>query len=435
MKTKLKTASALSALLAGLSGSLAIAQEAGGETDRPVQPYYGDINAFYGDINAFYGDINAFYGDINPFWGDINAFYGDINAFYGDIHPFYGDINAFWGDINAFYGDINAFWGDINAFYGDINAFWGDINAFWGDINAFWGDINAFWGDINAFAEPGDYETLASQLGVMFANAETVFGDAIRIKTGQSFDEAFLSGLLAKYGISLEDPQSLAGLSDAERLSFILDFHDGLMAYSGADQVDYWMPTINWTPALAQSVGMGAGVTVGVLDFSVGNSIEVRTAFGQTGTIVNHGSAVTSLIAADMDGEGVMGVAQDVTISTYNPFDETLTTNFGEVGDGVVRLAQTGSSVINMSLGVPGWTLNGDWNQVFSNPLLAPHADDIVFVVAAGNDGSAQNANIDWTGVPVVDNLLIVGSVNPLGYMSSFSNRPGEACFTVAPHA
>jgi hypothetical protein len=51
-------------------------------------------------------------------------------------------------------------------------------------------------------------------------------------------------------------------------------------------------------------------------------------------------------------------------------------------------------------------------------------------VFAAGNDGVSQTADVDWSAVGAVDNLLIVGSVNPAGEISSFSNRPGEACLT-----
>ncbi|WP_203290651.1 S8 family peptidase [Maricaulis parjimensis] len=394
-----------------------------------IDPFHGDISPFHGDINPFHGDINPFYGDISPFWGDINPFWGDINPFHGDISPFHGDINPFWGDIEAFHGDIEAF-------HGDINPFWGDIAPFWGDIGPFWGDISAFWGDIDAFSESsaGDYGSLADQLNSMFAQAEAVFGSAIEAQTGSSFRDAFLADLLAKYGFDPSDPESLDGVSAEDRSRFFLDFYDGLMGYTGIDHVDHWMPAINWSPALSQSVGGGDGTVVGLLDFSFDASelLTVRTQRGDTSWMnFNHGAAVASLIAAPMDGQGVMGLAPESTLISYNPFDETLTSNWNDVREGVLALVHQNASVINMSLGVPGWTFHQDWADILSDRSIRRQAGDTLFVFAAGNDGVTQTRNVDWSSVWNASNLLIVGSVDPNGRISRFSNTPGTACLTI----
>ncbi|MFW6299965.1 MAG: S8 family peptidase [Oceanicaulis sp.] len=430
MKALLNRTVATAALVA-MAGAPAIAAKPPHHNSEPeagefVLPSYGAINPFYGAINPFYGHINPFYGDISPFWGDISPFWGTIN-------PFHGDIDAFWGDISPFYGDINPFWGTINPYYGDINAFWGDINAFWGDIGPFWGDINAFWDDIDAFTE-ADFATLAGDLGSLFAQAEAVFGPAVEAATGRSIEEAFLADLKARYGLDTSDPFSLAGLDEQQRAAFFLEFYDELMGFTGADRVDHWMPAIAWSPALAQSAGGGAGVTVGLVDFSldsVAGEGHRATLGGREYLNFNHGLAVTSLIGADMDGEGVMGVAPDVSMWLANPFDETLTANWEDVTWSVRRLAQIGSDIINLSLGVPGWTLHPEWARVLSSGNLNAHRRDALFVFAAGNDGSTQTADIDWSDVEDVENLIIVGSINPAGEISSFSNRPGEACLTV----
>jgi hypothetical protein len=422
VKNSLKNTVAAAALVGAL-GAPAFAAAPPGQDEASEQyefvlPSYGTINPFYGTINPFYGDINAFYGHISPFWGDISPFWGTIN-------PFYGDISAFWGDISPFYGTINPFWGDISPFYGDINAFWGDIGPFWGDINAFWGDISAFTED--------DFAKLASDLDTVFAEADAVFGPAIQAVTGQSMEDAFLAELKARYGIDTSDPESLAELDAQERSAFFLEFYDSLMGFTGSDRVDHWMPSIGWTPSLAQSVGGASGVTVGILDFSLGAYADGdnRATFGGREYLeFNHGLAVASLIGADMDGEGVMGVAPDAAMWLYNPFDETLTANWEDVTWGVQRLAQVNSDIINLSLGVPGWTFHPEWARVMSSGNLNAHASDILFVFAAGNDGVTQTVDVDWSDVGEVENLLIVGSVNPAGEISSFSNRPGEACLT-----
>lgn len=435
MKNSLKLGSAIAALACAL-GAPAFAQDAGDEEAHAassdfILPSYGQINPFYGDINPFYGQINPFYGQISPFWGDVTPFWGQINPFYGQINPFYGQINPFWGDISPFYGQIDPFWGQIDPFYGDINAFWSDISAFWGDIGPFWGDINAFWGNIDAFSEE-DFAKLAADLDQMFADAEATFGFAVNAKTGLSLDEVFLNELRARFGIDTSDPESLANLSAAERSEFFLAFYDGLMNYTGVDHVDHWMPSINWSPALSQRVGGGSGVTVGMLDFSLADGIDGLKGSGRNGAYLdfNHGEGVANLIAADMDGEGIMGVAPDVSLRLYNPFDESLTASWSDVGEGVIDLAKSDTDIINLSLGVPGWTFHQNWADVFSNRRVQKASDEILFVFAAGNDGVTQTIDVDWSDVGEVENLLIVGSVNPLGEISSFSNRPGEACLT-----
>ncbi|MCR5877712.1 S8 family serine peptidase [Phenylobacterium sp. J367] len=75
-----------------------------------------------------------------------------------------------------------------------------------------------------------------------------------------------------------------------------------------------------------------------------------------------------------------------------------------------------------MSLGVSGWTLHGDWKDA-----LAGQAANTVFVIAAGNAGTTQSQDIAWN-FSEDPALLVVGSVDPDGVISDFSNRPGNAC-------
>lgn len=384
-----------------------------------------------GPILPRYGDIDPFYGDINPFWGDINPFYGDIGPFWGDIDPFWGDINPFYGDIDAFWGDIDAFYGDIDPFYGDIDAFWGDIGAFWGDIGPFWGDIDAFWGDIDPF-DTEAYSTLTGDLNELFNRAETVFGPAIEGETGRSFQEGFLNDLTAEYGINMSDPASLASVTAQQRAAFFLAFHDGLMNFSGRDHVDHWMGAINWSPAMAREASTRFPVVVGIVDFSLPSRIDGLIGGGNGNDYLdfNHGAAVADLISARHDGEGLMGVAPSVRLRLENPFDETLSTNWDDVRSSVRRLSYH-SAIINASLGMPGWTFHEGWSDVLSDWYIRHSAPHTLYVFAAGNDGITQDLDVDWSAVRNVENLLIVGSINPGGEISSFSNRPGDACFTV----
>lgn len=398
-----------------------------------LSQHSGTIDPFYGDINPFYGDINPFYGDIDPFWGDINPFWGDINPFYGDINPFWGDINPFWGDINPFYGDIEAFWGDINPFYGDINPFWGEVGTYWGDIGPFWGDINSFWGDIDPFAANTQpkYDRVAAMLQDLVKRSEAVWGAAISEKTGQSFSAAFANDIFAKYGIDLADPDSLSKLTAADRSLFFLDWYDGLMSFSGVDHVDHWMPLINWSPSLTQDQGGGADAIVGLLDVKIQSNDVLGTSVDFVGgynySVNSHGISVAGLITGKHDGESIMGIAPDVKLLNYNPFDETGTASWTDVTSGIKTLRERGATVINMSLGVAGWTLHSDWENVFTDSSVSSMTDTI-FIKAAGNEGVTQTADVYASDSNIYDNLVIVGSVDPTGNISYFSNTPGEAC-------
>ncbi|WP_339746564.1 S8 family peptidase [uncultured Maricaulis sp.] len=388
-------------------------------------------------ILPFRGDIDPFHGDIDPFNGDINPFRGDINPFYGDISPFWGDISPFWGDIDPFSGDISPFWGDIDPFHGDINPFWGDIAPFWGDIGPFWGDINAFWSSIDPGA-PGsssDYNRLHRALDTMFARADQVFGDAVRAETGQNFNSGFLRNLLAEFNINPADRDSLATVTAETRSRFFLAFYDGLMAYSGTDRVDHWMASINWTPALSQAARGGEGAKVTMIDFGFASdeaaeaaNVHVRNGVGTSSFY--HGAAVASLINGAHDGVGVMGIAPDANVSLYNPFDDSNSTDWASLTDGVTRMVRGHPDVMNLSLGVSGWVLHPEWNNVFGDKTINRMGQDTLFVMAAGNDGISQTTDVAFDLTNLFGNLLLVGSVDPNNQISSFSNRPGTACVT-----
>ncbi len=422
-----------------------------------IQPFKGDIDPFRGDIDPFRGDIDPFRGDINPFRGDIDPFRGDIDPFAGDLNPFRGDIDPFSGDINPFYGDISPFWGDISSFWGDIDPFRGDIDPFTGDIDSFWGDIDPFaveglgaywnhagaqWGDLNAAwsalgpyqaSTQSSYSELRNEFQALINFSSTTWNAAVQAQTGQPMTTAFANPLLAKYGIDLGDASTLANVDAADRARFFLEWYDGLMSFSGSDQVDHWMPAINWTPTLTQDQGNGHDAAIGLLDVAISPSDDnleyLINVGGYTMSPNEHGAAVASLIAGRHDSKGVLGIAPKATIYAYSPFDDTGSSNFVDVSNGIDALTAAGANVVNMSLGVPGSTFHQDIADIFQGASAQGAADNTVFVIASGNDGIVQTADIDWSDDAVSSNLLIVGSVDPNKKISIFSNTPGEACF------
>ncbi len=422
-RTMHRTARALALVGASLVAMSAHAQSqpAPSTASGPVTPRYGDINPFYGDIQPFYGNLQPFYGDISPFWGDINPFWGDINPFYGDINPFYGDINPFWGDINPF-----AEAGAAGVDYGKVGDFWRGIGTSWKSLNADWGALNP---------TSGDYSGVAGRLSGLVDSSEAFWGTAVSKKTGLNFRDGFANAMLAKYHIDLANPSSLAALSPTDRARFLLDWYDGLMNFSGTDRVDWWMGAVHWNPALTQIQGAGSKTVIGLLDFTVTGDTVLRQNIiwydGVSNFTNGHGAAVASLMVAAHDGQGVMGIAPGARVVAYNPFDATGTASWDDITAGVAALTSNHASVVNMSLGVRGWTFNPGWNDVFASTTLKRITTNTVFVIAAGNEGVTQTQNVPWN---VTNNaeFILVGSTDAAGRISNFSNRPGEACLLTA---
>ena len=383
-----------------------------------VAPSYGTIDPFYGNIDAFWGDINPFYGNLDPFWGDINPFYGNID-------PFYGNIDPFWGNLDPFYGNIDPFIGLATPDYALIGTFWRDIGKFWYEANKEWGAVGILSTDIEK------YQRLQQTLLGLVARSDATWGAAVTATTGKSFRAGFADAMFAKHGIDLANLATLEGLTPAQRAYFFLDWYDGLMEYSGRDRIDHWMGSVNWSPALTQTQGGGAGTIIGLLDSTVVNDPDLANNIVYSGGYFNplagHGTAVASLMVAAHDGRGLMGIAPNARVAAYNPFDTTGTASWTDVTAGVVALKAQGASVINMSLGVSGSTLHKDWNLLFAAPAVAATRGSTVYVVAAGNEGKAQLDNIAWNWA-TDPNLIVVGSVNPGSQISSFSNTPGTAC-------
>lgn len=398
-------------------------------TEAPTKPLSGTINPFYGPIDPFTGTINPFHGPIDPFTGTINPFYGALN-------PFYGNISAFWGSLNPFHGPIDPFTGTIIAFNGAISPFNGApaLNAqgkYWEDFGAHWRSTESLWTD------PLKGLLLKAKMDEMVVRTELAWGSAIASQTNKSFRDAFLNPLFARYGIDPNRPSTLQALSSDRRSQFFLDWYDSLVTYSGIDRIDHWMATVRWTPSITQQQGSGADSIIGLLDATATGDPDIANnvawSGGYASTVNGHGVGVASLMVAAHDRVGVMGIAPNANVIAYNPFDSTGTASWTAIKEGVLSLAGRGASVINMSLGVPGYTLHPDWRKIFFDSAVFETTGSRVFVMAAGNDGKSQTANMvwDWARDP---NLLVVGSTRMDGIISSFSNTPGSACLMQGDH-
>jgi hypothetical protein len=376
-----------------------------------------------------------------PLTGTLEPYRGNIRSFEGDIDPYRGNIRSFWGEINPYEGDLTAFWGNIRSFteegeagvapvWGNIRSFWGELSPLRGNIRSFWGELDPLRGNIRSF---DDYGTLAGMLDDFVDQSATFWRDAVEATTGKTFEDAFANPLLAKYGIDLKNPASLQNIDVDSRERFFIEWYDGLMNFSGADHVDHWMRQISWSPKLTQVQGSGSDAVIGLVDFHVAKDPDVIPKLiysgGYTNVVNGHGVGVLSLITASHDGKGVMGIAPNAKIAAFNPFDSTGTASWADVTKGIAAVAGKGAAVVNLSLGVPGYTLHPEWRNVFKTSSVDSLKDKTLYVIAAGNDGITQTGNVEMNGA--LDNtFIVVGSVDPTGKISDFSNRPGTVCLT-----
>ncbi|WP_394729202.1 S8 family peptidase [Altererythrobacter sp. GH1-8] len=435
-----------------------LAEGAEGSLVTPFTVTADQLNPTYRDINPFYRDINAFYRDINPFYRDINPFYRDINPFYRDINPFYGNINAFWGDINAFWRDIVAF---DAAYMASVGDFWSTRTRSWLQTDAAW---EAAGGDLTAL------NAIRTDLLALISASEQQFGARVKAAEGGTFMQSFAQAVLERHGIDINDPASLANWTMAQRAAFYVDWHDSLMQYSGFDQVDHWMATINWNPAVTHIQGAYNRAVVGIIDSDFGATGDLANNLiwsGGSSTDLNgHGAGVASLIAGAHDGQDIMGIAPNATITAYNPFALDGTATWDDIAAGIWAIkgstllnsflgTGTRASVINLSLGEAGAVASQGLADVFQRRDISLFNNSTVYVVAAGNDGIAQTTDVEWgmtttsyslldptmdpqlamlLGYPVITQshsdtaVIFVGSVDPMGNISGFSNTPGDAC-------
>jgi hypothetical protein len=456
------------------------------QAQQAVQPYYGNIRPFYGNLRPFYGNIRPFYGNLNPFYGNLHPFWGNLQPFWGGGGPFSSATDP--GAI-AFFKTTNSdgFWGtgDSNPYTHNPsgNVQYSQVAGFWASESANWTQVQALWASAST---DSDFANVALKLQTMIVSpASSFWGKALLAGTHTTtFAAALAKTPVANTGLKFNsdgsiDPQSLKGLDETGQQLLFLTLYDAMMSYSGTGHVDWWMGATGWSPALAQTAAKIAGggdqpISIGMLDFTVSGNAKAPTGtVMQYGTTIfgdGHGAAVGSLIQSSIDGSKVLGVlpAGDALITVYDPYDQTGSASWSDVGKGVdtlaagyfkkgdgkepdvtaqaktllggldsavdalsvsfggpPKVAPAGANlgVINASLGEHGWTLSPGWNTA----LASGSAKYSILVVAAGNEGIVQPSDISWN-FKTSPTVLVVGSVGLDGKISNFSNTPGLTC-------
>lgn len=146
----------------------------------------------------------------------------------------------------------------------------------------------------------------------------------------------------------------------------------------------------------------------------------------------DHGTNVALVAAAARNNAGVVGIAYDASLLVLradNPGTCADVSNDGstnctlrdtDIATGIEYAIDNGAKIVNLSLG------GGNPSQAVRDAVTRAVAAGVIVVVSAGNDGGGSPDNFA-AGISNVGagGVLIVGSVDEGGNISSFSNRAG----------
>jgi subtilisin family serine protease len=199
--------------------------------------------------------------------------------------------------------------------------------------------------------------------------------------------------------------------------------------------------------AVAWNAGRtGQGVTIAVVDTGVDVnspefagrisplSMDVLGAGRPISGTDDHGTHVALVAAGARDNVGILGMAFGATVmalrtdtvgscSSGGPTDSMANCSFSDdnIAAAVTYASTNGARVINISLGGEGATVG------LQNAVRDAVARGSLIVLSAGNDGLSQPESFaTLLGQAGNGGVLIVGSVDADGDMSSFSNRAGS---------
>jgi hypothetical protein len=195
---------------------------------------------------------------------------------------------------------------------------------------------------------------------------------------------------------------------------------------------------INLKAADVSSANGGAGVYVAVLDGRTdcrhsefaGSPRRCDNTLIQGGRYKfydSHGTHTAGTVAGLKNG-----VAPGAHIYNYAVFDDRAFVATGsKLIDVWLNASSRGATISSMSFGCTNLALCFTPAEVTA--MASDSLSSMLFVKAAGNDGanlSNESIAVSWdVATTALERLILVGSVNLSGTISSFSNKPGEGCF------
>jgi subtilisin family serine protease len=128
-----------------------------------------------------------------------------------------------------------------------------------------------------------------------------------------------------------------------------------------------------------------------------------------------HGTHVSGIVGATgNNGVGISGVSQDVSLMPIQVLSSSGTGSVSGLINGYDYAAQNGADIVNASLA-------GTQFSQAEKDTIAEHPD-VLFIVAAGNDGANVNNNPKYPCNHNLDNLICVTATTNQDQLANFSN-------------
>lgn len=144
-----------------------------------------------------------------------------------------------------------------------------------------------------------------------------------------------------------------------------------------------------------------------------------------------HGTHVAGIITANINGAGVAGIAPDAKVMDLNVGGPGGIS--GTSIAGAVRYAvDNGADIINMSLGTQLGTPRSAV-AVIESAVVYALEQDVLVVVAAGNDGVNLDVSPVYPASLALPGILVVGASTPSDERASFSNYSDSQVNVFAP--
>lgn len=172
----------------------------------------------------------------------------------------------------------------------------------------------------------------------------------------------------------------------------------------------------------------GAGITIAIIDTGVDvnhpdlknnlvagyNAITGRTGLSAVQDNNGHGTHVSGIAAAGLNGEGIVGVAYQAKIMPIKAMNRSGEGTDDIVADGIIWAVDHGAQIINLSLGA------NDESDILREAIQYAQAQGALLIAAAGNKG--ESLSEDSIAFPAAEpGVLAVTATDRRDQLASFS--------------
>lgn len=211
----------------------------------------------------------------------------------------------------------------------------------------------------------------------------------------------------------------------------ILKIETDIIVETSNQLQDWGIPAMN-IPSPWNSGYSGEGVKIAIIDTGISPHADLEIAGGEsfvkytdsTNDDNGHGTHVAGIIGGKDNLLGFKGVASDAELYAVKAFSSDGKAYLSDIFAGIDWSITNGMDIINMSLGAQVGS------PAFRTILDRAYEKGVLFVAAAGNDGTGSGDTVDFPAR--YDSVIGVGAIDQQSNLASFSST-GPSVEVVAP--